>query len=276
MLITLTFLAVDSLAAPGSRQLYMRSGWGIGYAHMRDMGVSPLSYGGPAISPTIGFRCEGRPWHWGADIQLVGSYLEDPVHPKHNFSTIEGIARLSMHMQRLVYSQNLGKQTLRLFVGATADEWFEIHHDPQFRNSSTGISNFIMPTVTFGADMVFGAAPYRPDGRMMLKGNMAIAPVALVMRPGYAYIGNYTSSHTPYDATLDNYMWHLTGIPHLQTSTGVTFPLANGNRIGLTYQWTLTTTHNKGSHRFDSATHLARLTFDFMLSKRTPSISVPF
>lgn len=276
MLITLIFIPTDNQASPGSKQLYLRSGWGIGYAQMRDMGVSPLSYRGPALSPTLGFQSEGKPWQWGVDIQLVGSYIEDPVYPKYNFSTMEGIAILSLHVQRMVYNGSFGKQTLRLYAGASADEWFEIHYDPQFRNSSTGMGNFVMPSLTFRADMVFGPAAYRPDGRLMLQGDIAIAPVAFVMRPGYAYIDNFSSTHSPNDATFDNYIWHFTGIPQMQTSAGVILPLANGNRIGLAYQWTLTTTHNKGHHRFDSAYHLLTLTFDFLLSKRTPSISVPF
>lgn len=276
MLITLIFMPTADLAARGTNPLFLRSGWGIGYASMRDMGVSPLSYRGATLTPTLGICSEGKPWQWNINIQLVGNYLEDPVDPKFNFSTIEGIATVRFHAQRIILNRSLGKQILRLFAGASVDEWFEIHYDPLFRNSSTGMGNFIMPAFTLGSDWVIGAAAYRPDGRLMLNCDIAIAPVALVMRPGYAYIDNYSSAHRPNDATFDNYIWHHAGLPQIQTSTGVTLPLANGNRIGLTYQWSLTTTHNKGHHRFDSAIHLLQLTFDFMLSKKAQSISVPF
>lgn len=265
MLITLVTLSTAKVTAAPSGTVHLQSGWGLGYATMRDMGVSPLSYRGPAISPTIGVTAQTERWIFSFNIQLVGSYLEDPVYPKYNFSTFEGIGNLAMKAERMVYKQVNERFSTVVSTGLAITEWYEIHYDPNFLNSSTGMSNFIGVAATCRANFMFGLSPQRPQGRIILHGGISVSPFAVAMRPGYAYIGNYSSEHNPNNATLDGYQWYGASLPHLQSSTGVTFPFQNGNSIGLEYQWMLTTTHNQEVHRYDYANHLLHLRFNFIL-----------
>ena len=94
-------------------------------------------------------------------------------------------------------------------------------------------------------------------------GKLTLPVVGLAMRPGYAYMDNYTSDINVANTVLGDYETFAKFFPGVGTDIGLYFNLLNGNRIGLNYRWDYLTTGQKGTYRFDNALHSVNLTFMF-------------
>ena len=90
---------------------------------------------------------------------------------------------------------------------------------------------------------------------MSLYGKLNLPVVGMAIRPGYAYIDNYTGSINEANTILQDYEVFGKWFPGLGTDIGLNFNLLNGNRVGFSYRWDYLSTGHKGANRFDNAFH---------------------
>ena len=88
----------------------------------------------------------------------------------------------------------------------------------------------------------------------------------MVVRPGYAYMDNYTQDINMINTLLQDYESFGKFFPGVSTDVGLYFNLLNGNRIGLNYRWDYLTTRHKGIYRYDNAIHSVYLSFMFNIN----------
>ena len=97
-------------------------------------------------------------------------------------------------------------------------------------------------------------------------GKLSLPIVGGVIRPGFAYMDNYTSSMNIANTILQDYETFYKWFPGVTTDIGFYFNLLNGNRIGINYRWDYLTTRHKGIYRFDNAIHSFNLNLMFNLN----------
>lgn len=132
-----------------------------------------------------------------------------------------------------------------------------------YENASAGVSDLIMVQLRGRYEYFF--ATRRGRCTPMLAAEVGWAPVGLALRPGYAFIDNYTQENDLYTTILSNYEWRTCLLPLLNSSMEAALQLRNGNRVGLNYQWSFATTWSSGHWRYDEALHLFNLFFLFKL-----------
>ena len=205
--------------------LTLRGGAGLGV--YRDMGASPITYRGLEIHPGIGVLVEQPQWRYEALFEVGGGAYGYRPWPDY-WHCYGGQAALSFEMLRRVASA--GQRGLQLWLGASVDERFDLRYNGNLGNACTGTSNFIRINA-------IGRAEYRLE-RWQFWGRLELNPVALLLRPGYAYIDNYDRDIARVAANLfDQHHWYLAGGTGLGTEVGAQLTLANGNRLGLSYRW---------------------------------------
>ena len=245
-----------------------------GYALFRDQGVSPLTYNGIATTPSVNLFFAPQTnasWNFSVESQAsIGGY-EDATMPSFNFSTIGGHALLRIKATHCLPRQAAAPSPWCFRVGVSTDNRLWLSYNPNLENASFGLTDFMTLNVHGRAELRFGHKIHLTDssatqGRWLAYGEVAIAPLALVYRPGYAYLDNYNSSEEGVIHTiLTSYTWSTTSFADIESDIGITRQLRNGNRIGLAYRWNYISSGTARYSRFEQASHLLVISLDFQL-----------
>lgn len=246
------------------RQWCISLGGGMGGGVFRDFGTAPISFKGIALQPYIGVQMNGT--RWKMDIECITNVgvFEDAVKPKLNFGSfdINNTFRLKFSKEVTSLFEGTTKTDGCLSAGIASTNFFDVTVNTAYENSAAGVSEFFGPEVSMRADIIF-LSSRKLHGKMKIYGEMGFMPIAAVLRPGYAYIDNYTARHPVLSALFDDFQWNLTPLAGLYTDIGVQLPVGCVNHISISYLWYYHTTWNSGYWRFDHATHMLRLCLDF-------------
>lgn len=274
--ILLIIILTTSVATPLRAQWILQFQNAAGYALFRDQGVSPLSYHGASTAPALNLVFTphaSKGWQFSLQTQAAIGGYEDAATPLFNFSTIGGHAQLRIKATHLLpYPITDTPSPWSFRVGASTDNQLWMSYNPNLENASFGLSDFLTIRIHSRAELRFGRKSYNADsstvthGRWLAHGEIAIAPIALVYRPGYAYLDNYNSNEEGVIHTvLTSYTWSATPLSAIESDIGVTRLLHNGNRVGLAYRWYYLSSGNACYSRFEQAAHLLVISLDFQL-----------
>lgn len=229
---------------------------GLNLADCYDNGTIPFRYMGVGGNIGTGFTFEWRRCHIQNETRLFGNML------KVNGYSIDFDSRTEF-----LYRFYDGKRNrFHLWAGGAIQMFLDTKEIPAMMNAAMGITGFMnfCTEGMFSYDFAFirGGS----HNLMTLYGKLSLPMVGLAIRPGYAYMDNYTSDIDVANTVLQDYEAFGIVIPGLSTDVGLCFNLVNGNRIGLSYRWDYLSTGKNGTYRFDNALHSLNLNFMFKIN----------
>ena len=256
--ITLFSLTSIMLAANGMAQVpvWLSAGAGLNVADCYDNGTVPFRYMGLGANGDLGVTVEWSRFHIQTDARLLGNML-----PKINGTSIDVDARTEF-LYRVHDSEN---GNWHFWVGGGLQTWVDIKEIPAVMNASTGVSLF--ENLYADGMVAFDFATVRGSHKLLTAyGKLSLPLVGLAVRPGYAYMDNYTNDINVANALFSDYEAFFKAFAGGSTDIGLYLNLLNGNRIGLSYRWDYLSTGKKGAYRFDNALHTLNLSFMFRLN----------
>lgn len=252
----------------GYKTTMLRLGGSIGYGVYRDMGTAPFSFKGVAVQPVVGIEFGGmRKWTTKIDIFTTLGAFEDAVLPKLNFGAFDISNTIRFSMRKQIEDEHFASFS----VGFGAANFLDVTVNPDYENSAAGVSEFIGPELLLRADANLSGDFYSDKlFDKQLHAEIGLMPIAAVLRPGYAYIDNYTAAQPVLASLFDQFEWHLKPFAGIYTDIGLDLLNANNSRISISYRWSYHSSGNSGQWRFDHATHFLLIDFFITLkSKRT-------
>ena len=240
-------LAIPPLRAEcdSSAHWYINLQGGIGYGLYRDLGVSPLTYRGLQLHPGISLLLEKSDWRYEAMFQAAGGAYGLRLGVGY-IQAYGGHPRLGFKALHNVYDDS----HWHLWVGGSVDDLFDIRYNASLGNASAAFGNFARLNVE-------GCVEYGLC-RWLFHAHLQLNVLSLNMRPGFAYMDNFDQNiASPTANTFDQYSSYLAVATSAKTDVGASLLLANGNRIGLSYQWGYLTsrTSRRAPHLFECADH---------------------
>lgn len=251
LLMIFTVLAGTAAAAAppdSSTHLMIGLNGGAGVGIYRDAGLSPLAYRGLEIHPSLSLDVRGGCWRYEASLSIDGGAYGLTLAPS-GYHAFGGQATVAAGVLRRVYATGCWL----FWLGAGVDDVFDLRYNPQFSNSSVGISNF--------ARLQLSAMAEAGLGNWTAWGRLWFTPVALMYRPGFAYISNFDrDAANPVSCAFDQYRLFCAAATGISSQLGIKYRLPSGNEVGLSYRWhhiTSRTTPDRltAPHRFDQASH---------------------
>ena len=239
------------------REWSLRIGSALGYGVVRDAGTAPITFHGPLLMPSAGLQYRRNQWKYSNETSTTIGYYENRLKPRFNFSTFDINNTLRLKAMRHIHNE-----LAELWLGVSATNFLDVTVNMQYENAAAGVSEFVGPELWVGARKQFGTS------RFSFVGELGVMPVAGVLRPGYAYIDNYTATQPVLNAVFDDYEWHAKAFAALATTLGVDLNLLNGNHIILSYDWNFHSSGKSGHWRFDHAMHALNIDLVFNLKKR--------
>ena len=224
----------------------LHGGTGIGL--YRDAGVSPLTYRGMELHLPLSVEVRWTQWRFEVRTALDGGAYGLTLSPL-GYHAFGGQASLVLYALRNIHTAGCWQ----LWAGAGVDDLFDLRYNPQFGNSSVGISNFARLNLAVRAEAQLRG--------WLFWGQAGFTPVSLLYRPGYSYISNFDrDASNPVDCTFDQYQLYCAAATGISTEVGFTRQLSNGNEFGLSYRWhhitsRVTPDRLSAPHRFDQASH---------------------
>lgn len=221
-----------------------------------DNGTIPFRYLGFGGNIGGGVTVEWQRFHVQNETRVFGSML------KVSGSAID-IDNKTDFLYRFYDSKH---NRLHLWAGGAFQTYIDIKEIPSMMNASTGVTAFF--NLCAEGMLSYDFAFIRGGSHNLLSayGKLTLPMAGLVIRPGYAYMDNYTSDINTDNAFLEDYEAFGKIFPGIGTDMGLYLNLLNGNRIGLSYRWDYLTTGKKGIYRFDNALHSINLNFMFNIN----------
>lgn len=245
-----------------------RRGWSLqigaaeGYGTFRDMGTAPVSFNGLVLQPTLGLHFIFPKRMEFSVVSRNGlGFFEDAVKPALNFSSLDIYSLLRFKFIKAFCSTG-HRSLFTKYWGVALSNFLDVTVNPNYENAAAGISDF------FGPEAV-GRIDFEPRWvvPILFHGEMAIMPIAGVLRPGYSYIDNYTSANSVANTILSDFEVNIKPFAAVSTDIGIDIVTGPASRISFSYLWCYHSSGNSGAHRFDHATHL--LCIDFLIKLRT-------
>lgn len=233
-------------------------GGDIGYSVFRDEGTAPVSYQGIGLMPTIGVNfCYLQQWQVDAEVGTFIGIFENAVPPRWNFSTYDVYNQASIkYLQRVkTVCHPTNSWLIRYWLGGGLRNFATVTINTQYENAAVGVSEFLAPAAIARVE---ASAPH-----WILHGEASLLPLALVFRPGYSYIDNYTATNNVVDAQFSDYRWGCQPFAGAVTDIGAAYSFGNQFFIGLSYRWNVYSSGDSGAWKFVQASHL--LAFDFTI-----------
>lgn len=191
----------------------------------------------------------------------IGAF-EDAVDPMLNFSSFDVNNMLRLKFLKATKKTFADSSIFHLYLGASLCNFLDVTVNPNYENAAAGVSNF------FGPEAI---AHLRMEPKwnvpVIFHGELALMPVAAVLRPGYSYIDNYTATNSVIDALFSDFEVNVKPFAAISTDIGIDIITGPASRISFSYLWNYLSTGNSGFHRFDHASHL--LAIDFIIKLRT-------
>ena len=221
-----------------------------------DNGTIPFRYLGLGGNLGGGVTVEWQRFHVQNETRVFGTMLK-----------VSGYAIDIDNKTDFLYRFYDGKRNrLHLWAGGAIQTYLDIKQIPSMMNAATGVTTFF----DFCAEgmLSYDFAFIRGGSHNLLSayGKLTLPLVGMAMRPGYAYLDNYTSDIDESSTFLEDYETFGKAFPGIGTDIGLYFNLLNGNRIGLSYRWDYLSTGKKGTYRFDNALHSVNLNFMFNIN----------
>lgn len=239
----------------------LQIGFADGYGTFRDMGTAPLSFDGLLLQHNLGLHfIFPQRMEFSIVSQSALGIFEDAIEPTLNFSTFD-----IHNTTRLKFIKALKKNnstTLQLYWGAAMTNFLDVTVNQNYENAAAGVSDFFGPEAVGRIDLKL-----RQESPLLFHGEVALMPVAAVLRPGYSYIDNYTATHPVIDALFTDFDVSIKPFASISTDLGIDIITGPASRISFSYLWSYHTSGNSGHHRFDHATHM--LAIDFLVKLRT-------
>ena len=253
----------------GVKTTSLRIGSAVGYGVYRDMGTAPIRFKGIVLQPNMGLEFGGmRKWNTTIDVYTSVGIFEDDVAPKYNLGSYDVSNTLRFKMTKRIANP---RPSLSLSSGFGVANFLDVTVNPEYENAATGISEFVGPELFLRADLFLDnfLSKTKPDKpNLQMHTEIGIMPVAAILRPGYAYIDNYTASQPVLTALFDEFEWNLKPFAAACSDIGFDILYSFGNRISFSYLWAYHTSGNSGIWRFDHATHFFLIDFIFTFKKK--------
>lgn len=240
------------------RRWSLLMGGGAGYGVFRDMGTAPIRFGGPALYNEVGVRHERIRWLFRFDITTAVGFYENAPAPQWNFTTFDISNTIRISALRRIFAHLFTRE----WIGLGLNNFLDVTVNTNYENAAAGISEFIGPELFFRATQQIGISNW------YIHLELGVMPVAAVLRPGYAYIDNYTASQPVLGALFDDYQWHAKPLAALSSEIGISYTLMNDNKLELNYKWDYHSSGHCGYWRFDHAMHTLQFNFLFNLKHK--------
>ena len=253
LLLAVLFLITAQGFAQSRVPVWLNLSAGGNVADCYDNGTVPFSYYGVGGNLSLGATVEWHRCHVQHETRLYGNMLEN------GGSSID----IDSRTEFLYRFHDNQRNHLHLWAGVALQGYYNIKDIPAMMNASMGFTMF-MNLCTEG--MLSYDFAFIREGRHPLLtayGKLSLPVAGTVLRPGYAYMDNYTSDLNESNAILQDYVSFGKWFPGIGTDIGLYFNLLNGNRIGVSYRWDYLSTGHKGDYRFDNALHSVNLSFMF-------------
>ena len=221
-----------------------------------DNGTLPYRYLGVGGNLGLGATVEWRRCHIQHESRLFGDMLETG-------GTSIDIDSRTEFLYRFYDSK---RNRLHLWGGGGIQSYYNIKEIPAMMNAASGVTAF--ENLYAEGMLSFDFAFIRDGSHNLLTayGKLTLPIAGVGIRPGYAYMDNYTSHINIANTILQDYETIGKLFPGIGTDIGLTFNLLNGNRIGVFYRWDYLSTGQKGTYRFDNALHSLNLNFMFNIN----------
>ena len=249
--------------AQGLGQERTKTGWhlrlatGMGRDIYRDYGTSPLAYKG--LTADMEARAIAtRPS--GMRMEVYARGLAGLHRSPFSASLLALDAAGGASLLGLKALWHVGKPMaggIAPFIGGSLNNLLLIRYNRHHENASVGLGEFVLPALHGGLE--------RRWGRCTLYGGLAVAPLALFLRPGYAYIDNYAEENDLLSTLGNEYQWAAKPLPAMATTLGARWTLPGGNRLGCAYEWGYLGTGRHGAWKYQNAIHHLSLYLDFSL-----------
>lgn len=259
-LFALLFTAAVALAQTpktGKAGIWLNANDGINLANCYDNGTIPYSYLGAGANLSLGGTVEWRRCY----IQLENRLFFNA------FLKLNGFSGTADHRLEFLYRlHDDPSNSFHLWVGGDIQTYMDIKENTDLMNASMGLTLFENLCLTSMVRYDFASIRGGTHKLLSAHGKLVLPLAGIAVRPGFAYIDNYTGSLNSIENLLSNYEAFPKMFSGICTDIGLTFNLLNGNRIGMSYRWDYLSTGHKGSSRFDNAIHSINLNFWFKLN----------
>ena len=248
-----------------------RRGWSLqigaagGYGTYRDMGTAPISFDGVLLQQNLGLRLTfPRRMEFSLVSRTALGVFEDAVKPLLNFSAFDIHNMLQFKFVKAIRRRDGNGGERRLITpywGVAMTNFLDVTVNTNYENAAVGVSDILGPEA-------IGRLDFQPRWKapVQFHGEMALMPFATVLRPGYSYIDNYSSTQPVLDALFSDFDVSVKTFAGVSTDIGIDIVTGPASRITFSYLWSYHTTGDSGHHRFDHATHL--LSVDFLVKLR--------
>lgn len=249
-------LATPIFAQKSKVPIWLNLSAGGNIADCYDNGTLPYKYLGVGGNLGIGATVEWRRCHVQHETRLFSNMLET------GGTSID----LDSRTEFLYRFYNGKRNRLHLWGGGGLQIYYNIKEIPAMMNAASGVTVF--ENLCAEGMLSYDFAFVRKGSHNLLTayGKVILPMAGLAIRPGYAYMDNYTSDINITNTVLQDYETFGKLFPGVGTDIGLTFNLLNGNRIGVSYRWDYLSTGKKGTYRFDNALHSVNLSFMFNIN----------
>ena len=226
--------------------IWLNAGVGLNAANCYDNGTIPFSYLGIGANLNLGATIEWRRCHVQTETRLFLNSM---------FSMSSYAITLDSRTEFLYRFHDSKRNRLHLWTGAAIQSFYNVKEIPALMNAAMGTTVFENLCAEGMLQYDFAFIRGGAHNLMSLYGKLNLPVVGMAIRPGYAYIDNYTGSINEANTILQDYEVFGKWFPGLGTDIGLNFNLLNGNRVGFSYRWDYLSTGHKGVNRFDNAFH---------------------
>ena len=237
--------------------IWLNMSMGLDFATCYDKGTIPFRYTGLGGNVSLGATVEWRRCHVQTETRLFGNM----------FISFDGYSiDIDSRTEFLYRFHDSKRNRFHLWVGGGLQTFYDVKQIPAMMNASMGASIF----ENFCAEgmMQYDFAFIRGGTHNLLTayGKLSLPIAGLAIRPGFAYMDNYTSNINEANTVFQDYETFGKWFPGASTDIGLYFNLLNGNRIGFNYRWDYLSTGRKGNYRFDNALHSFNVSFMFNIN----------
>ena len=237
--------------------IWLNMGVGLNVADCYDNGTIPFSYLGVGANLKLGATIEWRRCHVQAEARLLGNML----------TSFDGFSyNIDSRAEFLYRFHDSKRNRFHLWAGGGIQTFYDIKEISSMMNAAMGASVFENLCAEGMAQYDFAFIKGGSHNLLTAYGKLSLPIAGLVIRPGYAYMDNYTSDINTANTLLSDYETFGMLFPGVSTDIGLYFNLLNGNRIGFSYRWDYLTTRHTGAYRFDNALHSFNLNLMFNLN----------
>ena len=237
--------------------IWLNMGVGLNVADCYDNGTIPFSYYGAGANLNLGATVEWRCCHVQTEARMFGNMM----------LSLDGYSiDIDSRSEFLYRIHDSKRNRFHLWAGGGIQTYYNVKEIPSMMNASMGASVFENLCAEGMAQYDFAFIRGGSHNLLTAYGKLSLPVAGLIIRPGYAYIDNYTGDINTANTVLGEYETFGKLFPGVSTDIGLYLNLLNGNRIGLNYRWDYLTTSNQGAYRFDNALHSINLNLMFNIN----------